>query len=315
MKNILITSDHHIKESELEECNLIHDELITIKEQYNIDTYINAGDSFDRINPSPKEVDCFSTFLTKLNIPSIIIAAKSHESISANESILNHFGILNKFIQILPEYKDENHLYIGHFILKESKLNYGATKSKKAFSKFRYVILGHQHSYELIKPNCCQLGSTRYINFDESNDKSKKILVITDYNEESEKCHFLDLKTPYPMASVVLDKSGAKTRDLKGKQGIFESISDLKTYLNTLNPKTKVRIVFKDYELWRAFLPIFKEYESKFILLKEQKEFMKQIINQVQNQKNIPILESLKNWMQKNKVEETIQNILLKEFV
>jgi DNA repair exonuclease SbcCD nuclease subunit len=204
MKNILIASDFHIKDSEIEECNVVFDEIISIKEQYNVDTFIDAGDSFDRINPSSLEIDCLSKFLTKLNIPTILIAAKSHESISNTESILNHFGILNKSIQIVPEYEDDKLLFVGHFAIKESKCGYGTKRYKNEF-KHKYVVLGHVHSFELIPPNICQLGSVRYVDFAEARDKEKKVLLITDYKEETEKCQFIALKTPYPMIDIILE--------------------------------------------------------------------------------------------------------------
>lgn len=203
MKNIIIITDPHIKEDELTECNLVFDEILKLKEESHADTFICAGDSFDRVNPSPEEIDCFSTFLSKINLPTILIAAKSHESISDNESILKHFGILKSSIKVVPEFIDEKKLFVGHFIVNESKKKFGAARSKTEL-KYQYVVLGHSHSFELIPPNICQLGSCRYINFDEAADKTKKVLLITDYNGKNERCHFIDLKTPYPMVDITL---------------------------------------------------------------------------------------------------------------
>jgi DNA repair exonuclease SbcCD nuclease subunit len=205
MNNILLYSDLHITQSCLKECSIILEEISMLANKYKIDTLINLGDTFDGLKPSSSELDIFATFIKNNNDKKhIIIAASSHESETNEISILNHYGILTNNVQIVKEYKDESHLFCGHFFLKESNKNFGAKLSKENFKNYLYVFLGHQHSYELLKPNVCHLGSSRYVDFAEADDKQKIVAIISDYGTEAEQVHFLKLKSPIPMKEFIL---------------------------------------------------------------------------------------------------------------
>jgi len=204
MNNILLFSDLHITQSSLKECALILEEIGMLANKYNVDTLINLGDTFDSLKPTSAELDVFATFIRRLNKKIIILAANSHESTTQEESILNHYGILSNNVQVVKEYKDGNHLYCGHFSIKESKSNYDAKLSKEEFKNYLYVFLGHIHSYQLIPKNIVHLGSCRYVNFDEAEDKAKIVALITDYGTETEKVHFMKLKTPIKMIEIIL---------------------------------------------------------------------------------------------------------------
>jgi len=352
VKNLLIAGDLHIDLQSLEECSLILNEQKELIKKYNVDTYISTGDNFDFVFPKSKELNLFSTFLKEINIPSIIIAAQSHESTTPEDTILTHFGILNNTITIVKEYQDENKLFVGHFGLKESKINkFGATHSAQEFKKFRWVILGHFHSFEKINYNCVQLGASRWVDFSEAQDKQKVILLIENYDTETPKCSFIALKSPIPMIEFILnsnkdnnlqekDQKNNPSEPLQGtilgqnqeigkdmekpKQEQIASInpsnsrqnevlSELLIKLDKLEPKTKVRIVFRDYQNWVNFLPYYSKYKEKFLLLRDKKEFIMDS-NLVQTkQNNLPLKESLINWMEQNKINEEIRKILLEE--
>lgn len=205
--NLMLFGDIHIEEKSIPEIEEIFTELIEIKNKYNIDGVIITGDSFDKVSPSPLELDCFCNFIKELDVPIILISAKSHESISEKISINNHFSILNKKIIVYSEYIDDTHLYVGHFTLAESKYSYGSTVSKNDFKQYIYVVLGHQHSHEVIKPNICHIGSVRYVDFAEAQDKAKYCMIINDYDGEKEKYFFIPLKSPITMINLILEKS------------------------------------------------------------------------------------------------------------
>jgi DNA repair exonuclease SbcCD nuclease subunit len=205
MHNILLYSDLHISQSSLKECTIILEEISMLANKYKIDTLINLGDTFDNLKPSSSELDVLAKFIKNNNDKKhIIIAANSHESETEEISILNHYGILSDNVIIVKEYKDQDHLLCIHDSIKESPNNYGAKYSVKDFNKFLYVFAGHIHSYYLVKPNFCGLGSCRWVNFDESKDKQKIIAIISDYNIDKEQVHFLKLKTPTPMIEIIL---------------------------------------------------------------------------------------------------------------
>lgn len=354
MHNILIAGDLHIDKASLEECSLILQEQKELIKQYNIDTYISTGDNFDHIKPGSEELDLFSTFLRDINIPSIIVAAQSHESTTPEETVLNHFEILNNNIKVVKEYQDDNHLYCGHFIVKEATKNFGATISKNSLKKFKFVFLGHQHEHEIIKPNICQLGSCRWVDFSESQDKNKLIAIISNYGEDKERVNFIALKSPYKMIDIVVNSSinnkfnelgendlknaskeaisgtNLEQKEDKGKDSSksniaqthgstlqnprqITSISELCAILDKIDPKTKIRVVFKDYGLWTEFLPFYPKYKEKFIIFKDKKDFLIETSTIQNKEKNITLKESLIKWLEKNKVNDKIKDILLEE--
>jgi len=339
--------DIHITTKDIEEINLIFNELIILIDKYKINKIIITGDTFDFVNPSPLELDCLSTFLKKINLPIIIIAARSHESINSEESIINHFGILKDNVQVCSEYIDENYLYVGHYTVSESKLNYGTKKSIKELSQYRYVILGHQHDFQMIPKNGVHIGSIRYIDFGEDENIPKKVAVCLNYKEKNVRWLWIPLNSPYPLKNIELsqkepnlgvgsstnddnsqaikDRSKAessisqaqnppKTKNSKHLEQVqFDSIGALTTCLDQLDPKTKVRIIFQDYNLWRGFLPLSETYKNKFSKFVEKKEFIMSSNLVITKQENITLKESLVNWLEKNKIDENIKNILLEE--
>lgn len=332
MNNILLFSDLHITQSSLKECILILEEIGMLANKYNCDTLINLGDTFDGLRPTSSELDVFATFIRRLgnNKQHIIIAAQSHESTTQEESILNHYGILSDNIKIVKEYKDQNHLFCGHFILKESSKNFGATASKEVFKDYLYVFLGHQHSYELIKPNCVQLGSCRYINFDEAKDLQKIVALITDYGTEDEKCHFMKLKSPIPMLQLELGKKadlgGSKATSegtivVPGSSGeeIHASESDISAFcqkLDKTDPNTKVKVKILNFESFRQFFPLCHKYDTKFHIFKYETQFEVVSANTqiCKDTETKTFKESFHNWLSKQlNLDSKIKEILQKE--
>jgi len=333
MNNVLLFSDLHITQSSLKECILILEEIGSLVTKYNVDTLIDLGDTFDSLKPNSIELDTFATFIRRINKKIIILAANSHESTTQEESILNHYGILSDKVQIVKEYRDANHLYCGHFSIKESISNYDAKLSKEDFVAYLYVFLGHIHSYQLIKPNVVHLGSCRYVSFDEAEDKAKIVALITDYGMETEKVHFMKLKSPIPMIELKLSKEEVKNPILdphnetsNPKSSIpegettpdsrqFKGISAITPYLDQLDPKTKVKVKILDFESFRQILPLVDKYSYKFEVFKYSTEF--DVIS-VNNQKvglteMTNFKESFANYLKNQKIDPKIMEILQKE--
>jgi DNA repair exonuclease SbcCD nuclease subunit len=270
----------------------------------------------------------------------IIIAAQSHESTTPEESILNHFGVLNNNVKVVKEYTDTTHMLCGHFVLNESKINYDAKKSKEEFKDFKYVFLGHQHTFEIIKPNICHLGSCRYIDFSEVDDLKKIICIIQDYNEKMEQIHFSGLKSPYPMKDIQLQQIDVKNAPKLPLQGTIPLESDRQIassaqiakfpgtnpsnqgvsvakgiqILDKLDPKTKVRVIFHDFESYTQFINNYDFYKNKFVLFKDKKEFLISVNNQkciLTEMKGLK--ENMVDYLDKAKVNDIIKQILLEE--
>jgi DNA repair exonuclease SbcCD nuclease subunit len=350
MNNILIFSDEHRNLASLKECDAIDSELISLKEKYHCDTVISLGDNFDTLKPSSQELDQFAKFIKKLNCKFIILAANSHESTTEEESILNHYGILSDNVQIVKEYKDQNHLYCGHYSIKESTKNYDAKRSKEDLKGYLYVFLGHIHSYQLIKPNIVHLGSVRYVNFDEAEDKQKLIALISDYGSEREQVHFLKLKSPYPMAEFILNSNKInKLEEKVPKNSLLEAsqsinlpknkqegkstlegkitqsastnppnpsqIDLLCQQLDKLPPKTKIKVKIQDFASFRDFLPLANKYSSKFEVFKYDTDFsiVQDLVPNKAETEKTTFKESFNNWLSKQNIDSKIKDILLKE--
>jgi DNA repair exonuclease SbcCD nuclease subunit len=318
--NKLFFSDIHIKISELEECSLVLNEILSLCEQYNIDEVFDLGDTFDKINPESECQDLFASFIKRLNRPITIISARSHESKSAEENILKHYGILSDKVTVVKEYNDEKYLYLGHFIVKESKKNYGGTINKIDLKQYHCVVLGHGHSWEVIPANIMQLGACRYIDFAESEDKSKNITICENYKTRENKWNTIALQSPYPMRDIYLrlnEQNIDKQVDIKAKmtqptKAIVYSIEQFRAILNNLNSKSKIRVIFDDFESYKQVINILSEYKEKFVLFQEKKNYL------IQNKefavaKKIDLKESLTAYLNDKKVNDEVKNILLEE--
>lgn len=319
MSNVLIFSDLHIEKQSLTECSLILDEIVSLCKTHKLDLVEDLGDTFDVIKPESECLDLFSNFIKKINIPIRIIAANSHESTSSEESIMNHFSILHPNVTVVKEWNDDK-MYLGHFMVNESlKGKYGGTCSKNALVQYSKVFLGHQHSWEHIEPNIWQIGSVRYISFDEVKDPSKKVVLIKNYGQKDENIEFLDLKSPYPMTQVILslDPSSTPKRvtlagSVGANSGVFSEIIGLQAVLDELSAKTKVKVIFKDFKGYRDFLPLIKTYKDKFVIFKEHKDFILEL--KENKEKNIlPLKDRFESWALTNKIEVEVKNILLEE--
>ena len=95
---------------------------------------------------------------------------------------------------------------------------------------------------------------------------------------------------------------------------IFNDVQSVLGYLDQLAPKTKVRIIHKNYGLWREFLPLSETYKKKFSKWVEKKDFLISANREILQSKETESLQnSLIKWMETNNVPEEIKKILLEE--
>jgi DNA repair exonuclease SbcCD nuclease subunit len=191
--------------------------------------------------------------------------------------------------------------------------------------------LGHQHSREIIKPNICQLGSVRYVNFDEAEDKNKVVALITDYKTEEVRVRFLPIFSANPMKTIDLEAKSILNDDLKETNDTLQSeesksqaqSSSKKTFsliecqeiLDSLPSNTKVKIRIHDFESFKQFLSLVSRYISKFSVFKYETDF--EIISPI-NQKCIEketktFRETFVKWLEDQEIDNQIKDILLKE--
>ena len=216
-----------------------------------------------------------------------------------------------------------------HFSIKESISNYDAKLSKEEFKNYIYVFLGHIHSYQLIKPNIVHLGSSLYVSFDEAGNIQKVIVLISNYGEDTEKVHFMKLKSPIPMIQLELSKNGINTamkdasdpeKVISGapSEEIYASESGIETIcqkLDKTDPKTKVKVKILDFESFKLFLPFVDKYSNKFEVFKYSTEFDSISVN---TQKEVlaettSFKESFSNYLKNQNIDPEITKILQKE--
>ncbi len=100
----------------------------------------------------------------------------------------------------------------------------------------------------------------------------------------------------------------------KANSPVFNDIQSILGYLDKLDPKTKVRVIFKDYGLWREFLPLSETYKNKFFKFVEKKDFLISAnIQKPQSKETSSLKDSLIKFLDSNKVNEEIKQVLLGE--
>jgi len=283
---ILIFGDTHIREENIEELKLIFNEILSI----NADKVIHLGDYYDRNRPTPKEL-YFGTkiakrFYNKYKDVTIISGNGQHD-------ILNNYSIIQYLENIgINTIKGDyiyNNMLFGHFMLNESKLEYGSGRCGiKDLKKYHKVFLGHQHEFEELKRNTIyHIGSVRFCNFNEVNDSYKRIAIL-----ENNNIKFIKLKSPYKMLDITnIEK------------------------LNDLDKNTKVRLIYSNYNNFKSDINNIPKYKSKFANFKLKLSF-----DNTLNTSNIKISNKKKKLIDIlnegiNKINDNEVKNLLKEII
>ncbi len=256
MRTIYI-GDLHIDEKSIPELTDIFREIFS----YGADRAVQLGDWYDSNKSSPLELD-FGTGIAKQMVDIYkdvtILDGNGRHSVLHGESVtryLHHLGI--KTVGIEHEtIIDNKRILLGHFMLNESKLEYGSGKyGIKDLKDYDYVLLGHQHSSQtLVENKIFHLGSCRFQNFNEVNDPYKQIAIIDDGV-----LTFIPLKSPTPMVQLIGDTNHFKKR------------------LEELNPKTKVKVIIPSFSIFKNSIEVIKPYKNKFVDFKVALEFEKNL--------------------------------------
>jgi len=281
---ILLFSDPHITENSIEELEEVFKEILSY---IKVNTYIIClGDYYDKKHPTAKEIEFGTKWAKIFREKSIdfVMLRGNHPTIKEKVSsveYLKHLGI-----EVVDDIIFKN-IFCGHFMCDKSKVFYGYYEKDRKLSdiKAKYIFLGHYHSFQQLDKNAWHLGSVRYVTWNELNDKSKKIAIITEDNQVK----FVDLKTPIKMKEV-------------------SSVNEL----NNLDNNLKVRIVYKDFNAFKNEVNEINKYKSKFKELKIKLDFEK--TEEVkETKKTVNIQDLINNWL-KNIKDEEVRKILENEF-
>lgn len=248
----LIIGDIHIDDSCIEELKAIFEEI----RQREADRIILLGDLFHHNKPTPNEI-AFATkliYLLKKQYKEVIILTGTgrHEFIDGIP-IVTYLKHLKAIIKE-GEYRttiDNKYCLFGHFMLHESKLEYGTGKyGIKDLKEYDIVLLGHQHSLQFLVGGgqaIWHIGSIRYVNWNESSDKYKEIALI-----EDGKLKFIELKTPIKMVDVTTLEE-----------------------LEKLDKNVKARLIIKKWQDYKNWANRFPKWKKKFVEFKVKLDFEK----------------------------------------
>jgi predicted phosphodiesterase len=238
----LIFTDPHIEEKALDELEIIFKEIFS----QNADKLIMCGDYYDKKRPTAREI-IFGTkwaYFFKKKFKNVIFLRGNHDKTEdiSNIDYLEYFGI-----EIVDEYVDSENNYFGHFMVNESACEYGTRKcSIKDLEKYKFVILGHYHSYQKLAPNAIHLGACRYVNFNEVKDEGKYIMFPFGQMHGQR----MKLFSPIPMKEV-------------------KSVKELPN----IHPNTKVCLVINSYQQFKDEINIITKWKDKFAEFKFKLDF------------------------------------------
>jgi len=240
---ILIFADPHINEKSIPELTKVFEELCT----YKADIFICLGDFYDKKHPTTQEILFGTTWADQfINIFKKVVFIKGNHEKTKELSAIDYLEYLG--IRAVDNYIDKDNNFYAHFMTDKSTLEYGtAYKTVKELSKYNKVFLGHQHLYQEVKKNkIYHPGSIRFVNFNESKEKYKRIVLL-----ENNKVTFIKLKSPYQMIDI----------------------SSVKELSNIKSGKKKVRLIINSFDQFKKEVGEFDKYRHKLHTLKIKLNF------------------------------------------
>lgn len=183
MTKYIVFTDPHIEESCLEELEQVFREISWHSKGRPV--LVCVGDYYEKKNPSAREI-AFGTkwaMTFKKAFADFIMVAGNHPAVDATISGVSYLEYLG--ITVVEDIELEG-TYYGHYMVKESLCGFNEShEGTDLANKHKLSILGHQHSFQIIKWNdingiIVHPGSVRYVDFGEAGDKGKYILVVED---------------------------------------------------------------------------------------------------------------------------------------
>lgn len=246
---IIVLGDLHVEENSIEECAGIILEVCNIARKLTLSgsnwakkpRIIQIGDLCDKNKLNGKELFSLTSFvnLLKVNCYQVIIQEGNHGRTDKFDHIVNYLSFLG--IQVFGDEYIEKDIMYGHWFVDKSNGAFGHYKYKvEDLSKYRYVILGHQHDPQQITERIFHLGSARYTSFGENASLRKRIAVITGDNIE-----FVELESVIPLYKVSSLEELDKLPKRAKVQYEFQSFKQLKDEIKTINEIKKTFFAFK----------------------------------------------------------------------
>lgn len=286
MKKLLFT-DPHIIESSINELNIIFTEIIS----YKADELLMLGDYYDKNRPSAKELE-FGTRWAKNFVNGfkkvIFLKGTGQHDRDKDNSVIDYLKYLG--IKVIDDYIDEDNNFYGHFMLHESKLEYGTGKCGiKDLTKYNYVFLGHQHNPQKLTDKIYHLGSCRYCNFNEVGDKNKQIAFI-----ENNEIKFIPLKSPIKIVDVKTINE-LHDRDLEGYK-VRLCISSFEQFKKEINLIQKIKNNYADFKVKLDFSDnLITSSDNKETKSLKSEEIIENYLKNIKDPEVKQLLENTKN--------------------
>lgn len=240
---ILISGDYHIEENSIEELKSITTEICSIK----ADMLVQLGDLFHCNNLSPAEIvfGCWFAEQVTKNYKSVcVLSGTGRHEWQGNTRIIEYLKFLgiqirDTTLELITQHEILK-LFFGHLMTEQSWFEFGTHQIKLSeLQKYDFAFLGHQHSYQELTPGkVFHTGSVRYVSFNEVEDKNKYVMLL---DTETKKLELIPLKSPIPMRDV-------------------HSVKEL----DSIAPKTKVRLVISSFEQFKNEINLISQYKDKF---------------------------------------------------
>ena len=280
----LIIGDIHIEKDSIQEINSIFTEITGIK----ADGVILLGDFYDKNRPTPEELEYGTRVIKNLKAYykdiTLISGNGVHDFVNGRSIIeyLQYLGIN----AVVGDYVDNNMLF-AHYMLYESKLQYGTGKCGiKDLAKYDKVFLGHQHTPQTLqKKRIWHVGSIRYCNWNESEDPFKRVMLIEDGKVKS-----IKLESPIPMINV-------------------HNLEEL----DQIDARSKVRWIISNFVELKNSAEIIKKYKDKFAEFKVKVDIKKEDNKPTEKVENGKLKELIYKGIEKIK-DEDVKDLLKEQF-
>lgn len=247
---IIVIGDIHLTEDNIEEINSVFKEIL--EENQDATEFWLLGDTYDRTRPSPLEIDVVTKILTDLlKVGKVTLITGNHDELSTKFSAVHytkHFGVdlyENKVIKKVGS----KQVLLGHFFtdMTEDVHCKGETKVSDLESNYDLTLLGHYHNFQKMGSHTYHLGSLIRINFKETAFSIPKIARIC---PKTLKIDFRDVKSAIPMYEVNSCQEALQKPNM-----------------------SKIRVIFKGFEQFKAEANIIPECQKKFHTFKVKLDF------------------------------------------
>lgn len=248
MKQILLLGDIHADRTSLEEIQEILNEVFfSQREKFEEVWFLGDVINQNEKKPHPLVLDWLTKIMLDISkTAKIIICIGNHETLSDDVSTLDYLYHLG--VQIVRHHGtvvlQNRTIYLGHHFWNESDIHYRDMRFKvsELSKKYDLCLSGHDHQYKEYKKNVINLGSLRRVSFAEASYGIPKYGILSLKSTQSITFKAYDVQSAIPMQDICSIKDALK-----------------------INPRAKIRLVFKNFDDFIANVNNVNKLEKRFV--------------------------------------------------